>query len=253
MLDAAGAEGLALLVVDSDANDLYYTAKLLQRFGYRVSMARNGADALQMTETLVPSLILTALGLPDMDGNGMLRMLRRDGRCASVPVIALTGSPDPSVEQSCLRDGFAACLRKPVGAEDLYQAVRGRLEPDRRGVTRIEARIPVLVNDEPVDCIGGECSSFISEHGMYIRTPRPHPARTRLAIRMDVNGRAIRADAVVLYSHDHGEGPFGEPGMGIRFSRIAPGDREHLRTYISSSLAAANRSAKNARNRRDTQ
>jgi c-di-GMP-binding flagellar brake protein YcgR len=92
----------------------------------------------------------------------------------------------------------------------------------------------VFVNDRPLDCVEGECASVISEHGMYIRTPRLHPLRTRLDIRMDVAGRTIRADAVVLYRHDHGEGPFGEPGMGLRFSWIAPGDREHLRTYITS-------------------
>ena len=45
---------------------------------------------------------------------------------------------------------------------------------------------------------------------------------------------ALAAEAVVLYSHRFGEGPFGEPGMGIKFDRIALQDQEFLRLYIDS-------------------
>lgn len=223
-----------LLVVDSDVHWLYYVAKLLQGFGYTAATAQDAADALQLCGEAVPALVVAELDLPGLSGLELLRSLRRDRQRARIPVIAMTVSRDHGTEERCLRAGFAACLVKPVGAEDLYRAVRAVLDEEQRRVTRIEARIPVFVNDRPLDRVEGECASVISEHGMYIRTPRLHPMRTRLDIRMDVAGRTIRADAVVLYRHDQGEGPYGEPGMGLKFSWIAPGDREHLRTYITS-------------------
>jgi len=56
----------------------------------------------------------------------------------------------------------------------------------------------------------------------------------RIAIQIALKGRTISADAVVLYSHRFGEGPFGEPGMGLKFARIAPQDQEYLRLFIRS-------------------
>jgi hypothetical protein len=95
-------------------------------------------------------------------------------------------------------------------------------------------KIPIVVNDVPLDCVEDECASVISEHGMYIRTLNPHPPNSRLNVRIDLYGRSITAEAVVLYSHRVGEGPFGEPGMGIKFDRIARQDQEFLRIYIDS-------------------
>lgn len=49
---------------------------------------------------------------------------------------------------------------------------------------------------------------------------------------MNINGRVVFADAVVLHSHRPGEGPFMEPGMGLKFIRIAPEDQEFIRQFI---------------------
>jgi hypothetical protein len=45
-------------------------------------------------------------------------------------------------------------------------------------------------------------------------------------------GRTIRLEASVLYSYSFGEGPFKEPGMGMRFARIDVDDRSFLQQYI---------------------
>ena len=52
-----------------------------------------------------------------------------------------------------------------------------------------------------------------------------------------MKGRTIAADAVVLYRHRLNEGNIGEPGMGIKFARIAPRDQEFLRLYIHDEIA----------------
>jgi c-di-GMP-binding flagellar brake protein YcgR len=51
-----------------------------------------------------------------------------------------------------------------------------------------------------------------------------------------MNGRPVSAEAVVLYSHRFGEGPFGDAGMGLKFLRIQPTDQEEIRRYIRSEI-----------------
>jgi CheY-like chemotaxis protein len=226
----------SLLVVDTDSQHLFYTATLLQRFGYEVIKARSAMGALEMLKTTVPLLVLTELDLPQVGGFELLQRVRSDARTARVPVIALYRSEDLGNKARCSKMAFAGCLVKPVGAEDLFRAVQNAVEQHRRGTLRVHARLTVLVNDRPVDCVDGTCSSILSEHGMYLCTIKPYPRDARLSLQMSLNGRIISADGVVLYSHQFGEGPLGEAGMGIKFSRMDPHDRNYLRSFIHNKL-----------------
>jgi len=229
---APAGSGRLVMVVDSDPHQLTYHAMLLQRFEYRVCTTRDAEQALTMADGEVPALVITELDLPQMNGLDLLHRLRQDPRMAALPVIAVTGSDDQGTEARCLRAGFTAFLGKPLGAEDLYHTVQAAIEPVPRASLRVHARMPVTVNNVPLDCVEGECASVISEHGMYIRTLKPHPPKSRIAVQIALKGRTISADAVVLYSHRFGEGPFGEPGMGLKFASIAPQDQEYLRLFI---------------------
>lgn len=229
--------GRFLLLVDSDAQHRTYYAMILQRFDYRVITAATAEEALQMIADALPALVLTVLDLPGLTGHDLLMRLRSSTHTQGIPVVALSANGDHATEARCLRDGFAACLGMPAGAEDLYRTVQAALEPVRRSSPRIRKQMPVKVNNVPLDCVEGDCASVISEHGMYIRTLKPHPPNTRLDVRIDLEGRTIAAEAVVLYSHRFGEGPFGEPGMGLKFARITPHDQEFLRSYIHSTIA----------------
>lgn len=220
------------MVVDNDPHQLAYHAMLLQRFEYRVSTARDAEQAFAMAAGEAPALVITELDLPRLNGLDLLHRLRQAPHTAAIPVIAVTRNGDHGTEARCLRAGFTAFLGKPLGAEDLYRTVQAAIEPAPRASLRVHARMPVTVNNVPLDCVEGECASVISEHGMYIRTLKPHPPKSRLAVQIALKGRTISADAVVLYSHRFGEGPFGEPGMGLKFARIAPQDQEYLRLFI---------------------
>jgi len=221
-----------VVLVNSDAHLLFTLAMLLQRFNYHVCTAKNGEEALEMITVAVPSLVITELVLPGMSGLDLLNRLRQDLRTQSVPVIALTGDGAPEVSIRSVRAGFAACLLRPVAAEELYRAVQQAVEPTPRSNIRIYTRLPVTVNGVALDCGGGECASVLSEHGMYIRTLAPSPVNTVIALHFTLNGRVIALEAVVLYRHRFGEGPFGEPGMGLKFLRIPAEDEEHIRRFV---------------------
>ena len=121
-----------LLVVDSDANDLFYLSMLLQRFEYNIGTATNAAEALRMAAVATPSLLITALALSDMSGLELVRRLRQEPRTAAAPVLINATERTQETERLCRQAGVAACLYHPVTAEGLYQAVQAAIEPTGR-------------------------------------------------------------------------------------------------------------------------
>ncbi len=221
-----------LLVVDSDADNLFYTSMLLQRFEYHICTVQSAEEALEMAIIAVPALVVTDRALKGLNGLELIRRLRQNPGTAAVPVIVLSGEHSPEIEQQCRQAGAMVCLRRPVQAEELYRFVQAGIEPKPRANIRIQIRLPVTVNHKPLDCVEGECATVLSEHGMYVRTLKPFPKSTRLPIQISLNDQIVSAVAVVLYSHKFGEGPFGEPGMGLQFVQITPQDQERVRLFI---------------------
>ena len=88
-----------------------------------VGEASNGEEALEAVERLNPSLIITDLKMPRMDGIEMLRRLRERGNNAYV--IILTAYDSFEYAQSALRLGAVDFLLKPFHDGDLEQAVLG--------------------------------------------------------------------------------------------------------------------------------
>jgi len=229
---SAERESRYLLIVDSDANELYYTAMLLQRFEYNICTARNADEAIEMVSVALPTLIISELSLAGRGGLELLQQLKENPQTASVPMIIKAKDPSPEVEKKCLQAG-ANLVRKPVQAEDLYRIVQLTIENTPRENIRIYTRLPVMVNNNPLDCGGeGDCATVLSAHGMYVRTLNPSAVGSRLSLKIIVKGMTIAFEAVVLYSHRFGEGPFKEPGMGLKFISIAPKDQGFIRQFI---------------------
>jgi len=221
-----------VLVVDSDANELYSTAMLLQRFEYNVCTARNADEAIEMGSVALPRLIICDLPLKGRSGLDLLRMLKENPRTTQVPVIIKASDPSPEVDRQCLEAG-AVLLRKPVQAEDLYRLVQLTIENNPREHIRIYTRLPVMANNKPLDCGGeGECATVLSLQGMYVRTLKPSPVGSKLSLKVVIKERTIAIDAMVLHSHRFGEGPFLEPGMGLKFTSMATEDLDFIRQFI---------------------
>lgn len=108
-----------------------------------VAEASNGEEALEAVERYAPSLIITDLKMPRMDGLEMLRRLRERG--SSAYVIILTAYDSFEYAQSALRLGAVDFLLKPFHDGELEQAVtalRRRLEPADDGEER--SSLPLL-------------------------------------------------------------------------------------------------------------
>ena len=221
-----------LLIVDSDANELYYTAMLLQRFEYNICTAGTADEAIEMVSVALPTLIICELSLTGRNGLELFQQLKENPRSALIPVVIKALDPSPELERRCLQAG-AALIKRPVQAEDLYRIVQSTIENTPRKNIRIYTRLPVMVNNKPLDCGGeGDCATVLSHHGMYVRTLRPSPVGSKISLQIVVKDRTIALEALVLYCHRFGEGPFKEPGMGLKFISIAPKDQDFIRLFI---------------------
>ncbi len=97
---------------------------MLERSGFRVSVANSLAAALKVADTA--DVLLIDVSLPDGDGIGLLQSLSGLGRLPQFS-IALTGHDDPQTRQRCLDAGCADVIVKPIAVTTLVQRVRSLL------------------------------------------------------------------------------------------------------------------------------
>ena len=116
--------GARVLLVDDTADTLETFAYLLQNEGAEVSSAQNGVAALRLVDANDFDLIISDIGMPQMNGYDLLAEVRRRPRGRAVPAIALTGYGRPQDVRQALDAGFQAHVDKPVN----FEAMRGVME-----------------------------------------------------------------------------------------------------------------------------
>ena len=109
-----------ILIVDDDLSILEVERAVLVEEGFRVTEARNGAEALVALEADPPAMIVLDVQMPGIDGPTFARELRT--RLRHVPLVILTAAADPKHEAD--RCNAEAYLRKPFHADDLMRLVR---------------------------------------------------------------------------------------------------------------------------------
>ena len=221
-----------ILVVEGNTNDLFTTAMLLQRFSYPVCTARNARQALDMISVAMPALVVADYGLPGMSGIDLMRVLGSNPRTFAVPVILLMPVSEDGQEKADIELGGHSILRKPLQLEDLYRAVQAEMESTPRTDIRVQAALPVAVNNVPLNSARGECATNLSAQGLYIRMFKYHRANEQVSVKLTIGDHTVKADGTVLYSRRQNTGPFAEPGMAVKFSKITAEDREFIRQYI---------------------
>jgi two-component system cell cycle response regulator DivK len=120
-----------LLVEDSDAlRDM--VARRLQRRGFEVLAAADGAEAVALAQAERPDLVLLDLRLPVMDGWQVARVLRSTVATADIPIIALTAHALADERASALAAGCDEYETKPIDFDRLVAKLE-RLLPIGHG------------------------------------------------------------------------------------------------------------------------
>jgi len=116
-----------MVVLAEDSRD---TRQMLRRAlelkGYRVLEAENGKEALQLTKTYKPNLILVDLNMPELDGLETIKYVRMmKGTQDQVPIVAMTAFHVYGMEEAALEAGCDEYLIKPFDLEELDRKLRG--------------------------------------------------------------------------------------------------------------------------------
>jgi diguanylate cyclase (GGDEF)-like protein len=126
-VNPAGPERGTILVVDDDVDIVRFVEMNLRLEGYRVLIARDGAEALEIVSTDLPDLILLDVMMPGLDGIEVTRRLRADSRTSTLPIIMLTAKTMTADRVLGLTAGADDYIIKPFDTLELVARVRSTL------------------------------------------------------------------------------------------------------------------------------
>ena len=113
-----------VLVVDDSITVRRVTQRLLVREGYRVTMAADGLQALERLAEELPSVILSDIEMPRMDGFDLLRNVRGDEKLKHLPTIMITSRIAEKHREYAFELGASHYLGKPYNEEELLSLIR---------------------------------------------------------------------------------------------------------------------------------
>ncbi len=118
--------GIQILVVDDNADTRDFFSFVLEEFGALVTTAASADEALQALAQSKPDILLSDIGMPEMNGYMLMQQVRaleaKEGG-QQIPAIALTAYADEINQQQTLAAGFQRHIAKPVAPEELLIAI----------------------------------------------------------------------------------------------------------------------------------
>lgn len=127
--------GLRILVVDDDRDSLALIRQILELTGAEVATAETAVDAVDRVHADPPDVLISDVGMPQMDGFELIAQLRRSTNpvVREIPAAALTAYARSADRAKVLREGFQMHLAKPVDPAELLASISAltRRAPDR--------------------------------------------------------------------------------------------------------------------------
>ncbi len=127
-----GGAGVRVLLVDDEDQLRRVMRDLLERDGYTVFEAGDGAQALEQVDIHAPDILVLDLNLPGLDGYGVITQLRSHTTTEHIPIIVLTAKGDEDNEVRVFELGADDFLSKPFRARALSARIQAVLARSRR-------------------------------------------------------------------------------------------------------------------------
>ncbi|MDP3451206.1 MAG: response regulator [Anaerolineaceae bacterium] len=150
-----------ILIVDDDVETLRLVGLMLQRQGYKILAANNGAQGISMARAETPDLIILDVMMPDMDGYQVTAELRKDPQLADTPILMFTAKSQVDDKVAGYDAGVDDYLTKPVHPAELIAHLKALLsrtrarQPDKKTT-------PAAYVVGVVGCKGGLGSSTLA-------------------------------------------------------------------------------------------
>ena len=192
-----------VLVIDDEREIATIARDYLQRAGYHVVVASDGAAGLDAARRLRPELVVLDLGLPRLDGLEVARSLRRE---SDVPIVMLTARVDESDRLRGFEVGADDYVTKPFSPRELVARIstvlrRARYDPARASVFSV-ADLTIDVPKMRVARSGAPVDLTPSEFHLLVALAR-YPGRvfTRAQLLDAVRGSEVDAFERAIDAH----------------------------------------------------
>ncbi len=116
-----------ILIVEDELDIAKVIVKRLTQAGFKVAVATDAYQGVELTHKEKPDLIILDLMLPAGGGISTLRHIRESALTACTPVIILTGMKDELFKEEVLKEGVDAYLEKPYDADKLIEVIKNIL------------------------------------------------------------------------------------------------------------------------------
>jgi PAS domain S-box-containing protein len=120
--------GLSVMIVDDEADSRELVRVVLSQYGAQVMLAASAREALEQLRKTVPDILISDIGMPEMDGYELIREVRSHPPTAGVKALALTAYAREEDQQAALSSGFDAYLSKPVEVSELIKTLADLLK-----------------------------------------------------------------------------------------------------------------------------
>ncbi|MEW6490990.1 MAG: PAS domain S-box protein [Cyanobacteriota bacterium] len=123
--DSPQLNGLRILVVDDEADMREFLSFLLEEYGVQVTVVASANEALKVLPQVKPDLLLSDIGMPEVDGYMLIRQIRSmpPEQGGQIPAIALTAYAGETDYKQALAAGFQKHISKPVESDELVAAI----------------------------------------------------------------------------------------------------------------------------------
>ncbi|HEX8185650.1 MAG TPA: response regulator [Blastocatellia bacterium] len=115
-----------ILVVEDNAESREMLVVVLGEQGFKVKGAEDGRAALELIKSTRPDLIITDIQMPNLDGVGLIKELRKQPEMMDVPILIFSGCRDEMLSDA-MRAGANAAAHKPLLLDSLIRLVKSLL------------------------------------------------------------------------------------------------------------------------------
>lgn len=103
-----------IVIIEDNIQSARMADKLLSRAGHDVTLAEDGEIGLTTVFEIKPDLILIDLGLPDIDGQTVIGLIRQQANMQNVPILAFTAWPPDQAHNMAIKYGCGGVITKPI-------------------------------------------------------------------------------------------------------------------------------------------
>lgn len=144
VLNPTDASPYRILIVEDDRPQALFAQSVLHGAGMQAEVQMQPEGVIESIARFDPDLILMDLHMPGLDGMRLTTLVRQQPGCQLLPIVFLTGDPDPERQFEVLEAGADDFLNKPIRPRHLIAAVANRIQRSRAQREQDVAPLPTL-------------------------------------------------------------------------------------------------------------